>query len=319
MSQTGPRETLVSVIIPCYQQAEFLPDCIESVLGQTCPAQECIVVDDGSPDETAAVVARYGGVRCLRQANGGLAIARNTGFKASKGEYVIFLDADDRLRPDAIEAHLRCFADHPEAGFVVGAIDHIGPNGALRESPRWPLLERNQYEELLKVNHVGNTIAVMFRREVIEELGGFEAACSPVSDYQLLLRAARRFSSAHHAAVVADYRRHTGNMSDNGVLMLRATRDVMRSELSLVRGDARLETALRRGERYWRERFGKVVIREMLRHLRKGKVMQAGVLGMALLHRVRGQLVAIPWKYLKRRLRENYITLRKPEGRPELT
>ena len=59
----------------------------------------------------------------------------------SKGEYVVFLDADDRLTPNAIESHLACFAEHPEAGFVVGDIDHISLDGSYAGSPRWPLLE----------------------------------------------------------------------------------------------------------------------------------------------------------------------------------
>ena len=91
----------VSVIIPCYGQAHFLGEAIESVLGQTHPA-EVVVVDDGSPDNTAEVAARYPGIRCVRQDNRGLGGARNAGFAVSKGDYVMFLDADDRLLPDEL-------------------------------------------------------------------------------------------------------------------------------------------------------------------------------------------------------------------------
>ena len=118
-----PEAPLVSIVIPCYAQAHFLSEAIESVLAQTHPKTEIIVVDDGSPDNAAEVVARYPGVLCVRQENRGLAEARNTGFRASNGEYVVFLDADDRLTPNAIESHLSCFAKHSEAGFVVGDID----------------------------------------------------------------------------------------------------------------------------------------------------------------------------------------------------
>ena len=91
---------VVSVVIPCYRQAHFLPDAIESVLAQTYPHFEIIVVDDGSPDDTRAVAGRYPGVRCLRQRNRGLSAARNAGLAASIGTYVVFLDADDRLTPE---------------------------------------------------------------------------------------------------------------------------------------------------------------------------------------------------------------------------
>ena len=81
---------------------------------------------------------------------------------------------------------------------MVGDIDHIAENGSYLGSPRWPMLKANFYEELLKVNHVANMVAVMMRREVIAKVGGFEGTCSPADDYQLLLQAIRNFPSAHH-------------------------------------------------------------------------------------------------------------------------
>ena len=88
---------LVSVVIPCYNQAHFLGEAIESVLAQTYPHLEIVVVDDGSTDNTGEVAARYPGVRYVRQENQGLAAARNTGLRHSSGDYLVFLDADDRL------------------------------------------------------------------------------------------------------------------------------------------------------------------------------------------------------------------------------
>src|SRR4030095_887981 len=229
---------LVSVIIPCYNQADFLPGALESALAQTHCETEIIVVDDGSPDNVFEVVSRYPSVRYMRQENQGLASARNTGFKQSKGEYVVFLDADDHLTPNAIESHLSCFAEHSETGFVVGDIDHMTLNGSYAGSPRWPLLESNQYEALLRVNHVANTIAVMFRRGVLEQLGGFKPACSPAEDYELLLRAARFFPSRHHRTVVAQYRRYSAGLSRKGTLMLRAMNHVMRLQRVQVKDES---------------------------------------------------------------------------------
>ena len=107
------KQPLVSVVIPCYNQAHFLPEAIKSALAQTHQPVEVVVVDDGSPDNVVDVVASYPGVRCVRQENRGRSQARNAGFRASRGKYVIFLDADDRLTPNAIESHLRCFSEHP--------------------------------------------------------------------------------------------------------------------------------------------------------------------------------------------------------------
>ena len=90
---------LVSVIITSYNQARFLSDAIESVLTQTYSQFEMVVVDDGSTDNASEVVARYPGVRYMRQDNQGLSAARNTGLRESNGAYLVFLDADDRLLP----------------------------------------------------------------------------------------------------------------------------------------------------------------------------------------------------------------------------
>jgi glycosyltransferase involved in cell wall biosynthesis len=204
---------LVSIIIPCYKQARFLSESIESARAQTHRRFEIVVVDDGSPDNTAEIAAHCPNVVYLRQENSGIAAARNAGFRASRGDYLMFLDADDRLTPNAAEAHLQCFRENPAAGFVVGDIDQISGEGSYVYSPRWPILETNFYEELLRVNHVANTIAVMFRRRVVASVGGFEKCCSPAEDYKILLRAARHFPSAHHRTVVACYRRHEANTS----------------------------------------------------------------------------------------------------------
>lgn len=288
---------VVSVIIPCYNQAHFLPKSIESVLSQTHPGTETVVVDDGSRDSTAEVMARYRGIVCVRQENRGLAEARNAGFRASSGEYVIFLDADDRLTPNAVESHLSCFAKHPEAGFVVGDIDHIATDGSYRESPRWPIVEANHYEELLKVNHVANTIAVMFRRPVLQAVGGFKQSFAAAADYELLLRAARSFPSAHHRTVVAQYRRHTTNMSRNGALMLRSTHRIMRLQRHALKGKPQLLKACRRGELYWRDHFGAVTVKEMYTRLIRCELWGAARAFAALLWYVRGRLFILPWKY----------------------
>src|SRR6266513_5232454 len=98
-----PASGLVSVIIPCYNQAHFLHEAIESVLAQTYSNREIIVVDDGSTDNTATVARCHSPPRYIYQENAGPSAARNTGFEQSRGEYLVFLDADDRLLPEALE------------------------------------------------------------------------------------------------------------------------------------------------------------------------------------------------------------------------
>jgi glycosyltransferase involved in cell wall biosynthesis len=296
---TEPTTPLISIVIPCYQQAQFLPDAIEGALAQTHRKIEVIVVDDGSPDSTAEVVARYPEVRCVQQQNRGVAEARNAGFRASSGEYVLFLDADDRLTPNAVETHLRCFAEHPEAGFVVGDIDQISSDGSYLRSPRWQELATNQYEQLLKVDHVANTVAVMFRRSVVETVGGFDGSYSPTEDYEILLRITRVFPGAQHRSVVAQYRRHDSNTSRKGALMLRQMSRTMQSQLSFVEGDPALKTAHRLGQIFWRDHYGGKTMQEILAHLSCGDLVSAARASAAVVWYARGRVFVIPWKYRK--------------------
>jgi glycosyltransferase involved in cell wall biosynthesis len=294
---------LVSIIIPCYNQAQFLADSIESALTQTYGRTELVVVDDGSSDNTAELAARYP-VRYIRQPNRGVAEARNCGFNASAGEYVIFLDADDRLTCDSVQAHLHCLAAHPGVGFVVGEIEWIDSKGSYTGTGKSELLKQNHYEELLKVNHVANTIAVMFRRSVLEHVGGFNSFFSPAEDYEILLRAGRTFPSAHHSAVVAQYRRHSTNTSRKGAVMLRATHRVMLAERCLVKGNRRFEAALREGDHYWRDFYGAVTIKEIWTDLRRRDLARAVQAFAALIRYVRGRILVIPWRFRGRAMAE---------------
>ena len=118
----------VSVIIPCYNGARFLSETIESDLAQTYPHFEVIVVNDGSIDTTEEVVSRYFGVRYIRQENQGVAIARNTGLSESHGAYVVFLDQEDRLLPNALEVGINCLKTHTDCTFVyMAAVQKLKP------------------------------------------------------------------------------------------------------------------------------------------------------------------------------------------------
>jgi glycosyltransferase involved in cell wall biosynthesis len=109
----------VTVMIGVYNGARYLGEAIDSVLAQTHPAAELIVVDDGSEDESGAIAEAYGPpVRCIRQENGGMAAARNRAIREASGDYFAFLDADDRFRPDKLERQLQVFAEDPQLDVV---------------------------------------------------------------------------------------------------------------------------------------------------------------------------------------------------------
>ena len=112
-------EPLVSVVIPSFNYARFLVDCVDSALAQTYPHREIIVVDDGSTDNTRQVLEHYGDkIVYIHQSNQGLSQARNTGIHAAKGEFIALLDSDDLWHPRKLELQIRCMKDHPEIGLL---------------------------------------------------------------------------------------------------------------------------------------------------------------------------------------------------------
>ena len=143
---------LVSVIIPCYNQGHFLGEAIRSTLDQTYPRVEIIVVDDGSDDRTPEVARSYSGVRYVRQDNQGVSAARNAGFTLSRGEYVVFLDSDDRLRPEAIAANLAILDRERDAALCFGRTVRFHPDGKTNPAANWVGVE--PYLDLLRRNPI---------------------------------------------------------------------------------------------------------------------------------------------------------------------
>lgn len=119
-------KSLISVVITCYNQGEFLHEAIDSVLSQTYKYYEIILIDDGSTDNTAVVAKRYVQVHYHYQANGGPSSARNKGKQLAKGDYLLYLDADDRLSSGYIEQCLKLLQDNPKLGFVFTQVHHFG-------------------------------------------------------------------------------------------------------------------------------------------------------------------------------------------------
>ena len=113
---------LVSVIVPAYNSEAWIGECLDSVLAQTYPNWECVVVDDGSTDGTLAIAESYAQrdsrIRCLRQENQGPSVARNTAVAHSHGEYILPLDADDMIASQFVENAVQYHESHPETTIV---------------------------------------------------------------------------------------------------------------------------------------------------------------------------------------------------------
>jgi glycosyltransferase involved in cell wall biosynthesis len=244
---------VVTVVIPCYNQAHFLGEAVESVLSQTYPRHEIVVVDDGSTDDTAEVASRYQEVRLIRQENGGLSAARNAGLGQSRGEYVVFLDADDRLLPEALEVGVRELEAHPRSAFVFGRWNNIAVDGSPRPTSHRPHDERDHYLALLHSCHI-RMHAVMYRSSIFDTVGGFDTSLSASEDYDLYLRITRDHPVHYHGEVVAEYRRrHGANMTGNPALILSTSVTVHRSQHRHTRGHKQYEEAHKAGmkRRQW--------------------------------------------------------------------
>jgi glycosyltransferase involved in cell wall biosynthesis len=217
--------SLVSIIIPCYNQGRYLSAAIDSVLGQTHKNIEVIVVDDGSTDDTSQVAARYAAesrIRYVRQENRGPSAARNAGVAISKGEYVNFLDADDTLLPEKLERQLDILQADPALALVYCDIFYIDENGvdipeksatSIAQSRR--ILSGDIFDSLF-IGGYFPPHTPLLRFDAYKQSGGFDQDLRGCCDWDLWLRIAANGNRAYYLnEKLAAYRMHGANMSNN--------------------------------------------------------------------------------------------------------
>lgn len=160
---------LVSIIIPCYKQAQYLPEALDSVLAQTYTNWECVIVNDGSPDNTEEIAKNYierdARFKYVFQENSGPSAARNNGIRNSRGEYLLPLDADDLIAPTYLEKGVDHFSLFPETKLVYCKAEKFG-----KENGVWNLPEYD-YESFIWNNCIFCT--AMFRRSDYDKTGGY--------------------------------------------------------------------------------------------------------------------------------------------------
>jgi glycosyltransferase involved in cell wall biosynthesis len=273
---------LVSVVIPCYGQAHYLGEAIESVLEQTYPHLEVVVVDDGSNDNASSIASRYPGVRCIREANGGMAQARNVGIRSTNGDFLVFLDADDRLLPEAIEAGLRALEQRPECAAAIGTFRRTSHDGKPLATHEQPVVEDDQYGRLMSDNWAGFPARALYRRSLFEHVRTFDIELDAAADFGFNLAVVREFPVVSHPALVAEHREHGRNSSGDAGRMLVQTLAAMRQQRPHVKADAELRRAYREGVRNWKRYYGDLLAaqaRESLRERRFGDALrEAGLL-----------------------------------------
>ena len=228
----------VSIIIPCYRQARFLEGCIASLREQTYAHWEAVIVDDGSPDDAseagARAMAQDSRVRFVQRPNGGPSAARNTGLRASTGEFIQFLDADDYLKPDKLQRHAAMLNAEPGLDLVYGNawyFDDAEPTKQIRQGfgpdphedwvantaalPVAPLLQLVQR----------NTMPIcspLFRRSVLDRAGFMDESMRALEDWEFWIRCANagaciRFDPAPEAECLI--RLHASSASHDRAFM----------------------------------------------------------------------------------------------------
>lgn len=217
----------VSVIIPTYNYGRYVGQAIDSVLAQTLPVHEIIVVDDGSTDETESVLACYSDrVRVIRQRNCGVAAARNTGVASSSGELVAFLDADDTWLPLKIERQVARLLAEPELGMVhcgMREVDQAGKT-VLDYSEGLDGWLANELLLFERRAIVGSGSTALVRRAAFDAVGGFdeEKDLHPSEDWDFCYRLARRYKIGFVPELLVSYRNHGVNGHLNVKRMERA-------------------------------------------------------------------------------------------------
>lgn len=210
------RQPTVSVIISSYNYGRFIGATIESVLAQTLPAHEIIVIDDGSSDDSAAVVKSFGSrVKFIQQENQGVCAVRNKGAKMATGEILAFLDSDDIWLPRKLELQAEAFTADAEVGLVSCGLREFDVGGETiceysNGKSGWCAREILLFRDFV-LNTTASAIAV--RREVFERVGGFDESREifAAEDYELCYRIAK-ISKLHFVPeVLVDFRIHGKN------------------------------------------------------------------------------------------------------------
>jgi glycosyltransferase involved in cell wall biosynthesis len=219
----------VDVIIPAYNAAKYLPTAIESVVAQTFEDWRILLVDDGSTDDTAAVVLPYRErlgpkLKYIKQSNKGLPAARNAAIANSDAEFLALLDADDVWLPPRLMESLKYFEGRPEVGLSYGFISRIDPDGAVIDT----FASRQKHAEgrIAPYIYTRETDlccpSVTFRRKCVDEVGGFDESLRATEDRDLWLRIALRYEVALVPTLIAYYRTSPSSMSTDPGRMLKA-------------------------------------------------------------------------------------------------
>ena len=249
---------LISVIVPCYNQAQYLDECLQSVLDQTYQDWECIIVNDGSPDNTEEVakkwLAKDSRFKYLYKENGGLSSARNAGIKIAVGDFIQFLDCDDILEPNKLIHQTSFFTEDVDV-YVAGYRYFENEEG--REAKR--IMGRNHFlpevcllpddqvdlKNLFKIKNPFVICAPLYKRALFDKTGSFNEQLKSLEDWEFNLRCA-----LHDCTFI-----HTGYGVDNKVLVRLHGNSMMRDYDKMMLNEKLMKNILNSNDLYVKQ-FG---------------------------------------------------------------
>lgn len=215
----------VSVVIPAYNAAAFLPRCLKSVFGQTVKPEEIIVVNDGSADNTAQLAGDLG-AKVISRANGGLSAARNTGIQNASSDWIALLDADDMWAPGKLQRQIACI--RPETVLVYTGIRIFDDNGVRDELPA---VDPATARKMLRYRNPITPSTVLVRRDAVLHDGGFREDIRACEDWEMWFRLQFLGQFGVVPEALTDYYVYPNSLSANPERMLKALDQIIDTTL----------------------------------------------------------------------------------------
>ena len=223
-----------SIIIPTYNHSQYLLTTLNSVFAQTYQDYEIIVINDGSPDDTAQVIkplVEKNRIQYIEQENGGQAAARNRGLKAARGEFIAFLDDDDLWPSDKLEWQVAYLTSHAEAVAVGGGVQYVDDNGGQTSDAACPETVVT-FESLFRGSPFVSPGQTLVRAADLKAIGGLNENLWGVDDFDLWFRLARRGKISVLPRLSLYYRLHASNASKNTSKMFYNALDLIKTQLT---------------------------------------------------------------------------------------
>lgn len=225
---------LISVVIPVYNGEKTLKETISSVLNQSCPDFELLVINDGSQDATLEIISQIQDprIKVFSYQNAGLSASRNRGISLARSEYISFIDADDLWTPDKLEKQLKALQENPQAAVAYSWTDYIDESGNFfRQGPHFNFSGK-VYQRLLLSDFVGNGSNPLIRKQAFSKVGNFDESLKAVEDWDMWLRLAACYEFVAVPITQILYRQSPTSMSANAWKMETASLQVIERALA---------------------------------------------------------------------------------------